>query len=119
MTDPTAENDALAALDRLADQAWHTAGDMKGRELVHEDRATVLGSLGWMTDPAERARLREWSQTCVMCRVEEGKREPAVMEVMHPREGGGYPACEAHAARLGWERGPLTRVLPPDSGGDQ
>jgi hypothetical protein len=43
MSEPTAENDvALAALDRLADQAFHTAGDDAGRQRVLDDRAAVM-----------------------------------------------------------------------------
>lgn len=52
--EPIAERDAtLAALDRLADQAWQTAGDAEGRERVHEDRATILGALTFDTSPVE------------------------------------------------------------------
>jgi hypothetical protein len=47
MSEHTAEKDAaIAALERLADQAFHTAGDLVGRARVSADRATALDALG-------------------------------------------------------------------------
>lgn len=39
-----AEQTAAAAVERLADQAWHTAGSPEGQERVREDHALILAA---------------------------------------------------------------------------
>lgn len=50
---PSAEKDAMAALGRLFDQAFKTAGDEAGRLRAGNDYSTVAYWLGRGTPPAE------------------------------------------------------------------
>lgn len=55
MSEHAAEKDAAAALYRLFDQAFHTAGDDQGRKRASRDYLIVREALGIpVTNPGDR-----------------------------------------------------------------
>lgn len=77
---PNAKDSPVAALERLSDQAWHTAGNSEGKQRVHEDHALILGAL---SSNAEE-QVREVQRVIEALRAAHGSiHGPVVDEIRH------------------------------------